>query len=669
MTPLDSKPFRVLIVLVYLSLPLSSLAKSKFEPLDQNTWKKALFSWDSSPVDLSFLNHKPAGKFGPVRAAGDKLIFANGNEARFWGVNIQAHALFNTDDKHIARHAKRLARLGINLVRIHHHDSHWVKPNVFVSTTNHTRTLQASSMRKIDQWITALRNEGIYIWLDLHVGRKLRPGDHIYAYEETKGDISAYGYLNRSIQTRMIEFQENYLNHTNVLTGIKYKDDPAIMGVLITNENTLSHNGGNRYLTNKNAPKHNALFNSDRLAMTQRTGLSYEKTYNTWLPGESKIYLSDVEHRFNQSMISSLHRLGVSTLIATNNLWNTPAYTLPSLTDGDLIDTHAYGQGNALKKDPRKQHNFLAPIALGAIAGKPVTISEWNVQSDGVRDRFYMPLYTAAISSFQGWDAAMLYGYSQVPLNTSTQVRNWSSYNDPALMGMMPAAALLYRQRHVAQAKKNYLLKLNRQTLFYQQTTAASSKTIRTLLEQHRLTIGLPQIKELPWLTATPAVNAAVETEDIDKDFLPADQQFVESDTKELKRHWGLGIHMINSRQTQSATGWIGGKKIKLDHVQLSIDTKNALVSIQSLTEMPITLAKSILITLCAQVNERVAGKTPFWSEPVTGTINIRSSPGKYLYALDSSGNKQKLSSMQYTEGRYLIELTEDDFSHWLLLE
>ena len=38
----------------------------------------------------------------------------------------------------------------------------------------------------------------------------------------------------------MIEFQHNYLNHLNKYTKLRYKDDPAVMGVLITNENDLT---------------------------------------------------------------------------------------------------------------------------------------------------------------------------------------------------------------------------------------------------------------------------------------------------------------------------------------------------------------------------------------------------------------------------------------------
>ena len=74
-----------------------------------------------SPVDLSFLNaaEKPAGKHGTLGVAGDQLVFADGTPARFWGANLTAYALFNTGLSDTVNQAKRLSKLGFNLVRIH----------------------------------------------------------------------------------------------------------------------------------------------------------------------------------------------------------------------------------------------------------------------------------------------------------------------------------------------------------------------------------------------------------------------------------------------------------------------------------------------------------------------------------------------------------------------
>ena len=50
------------------------------------------------------------------------------------------------------------------------------------------------------------------------------------------------------------------LNHVNRYTGLRYKDDPGIVAMLITNENDVTHHFGNALLPNKNVPHEDALY-------------------------------------------------------------------------------------------------------------------------------------------------------------------------------------------------------------------------------------------------------------------------------------------------------------------------------------------------------------------------------------------------------------------------
>ena len=65
---------------------------------------------------------EPAGEFGPVRVEKRHLATAAGL-IRFWATNICFDACFPTHDE-AEKLAARLARLGINCVRMHHMDSH-----------------------------------------------------------------------------------------------------------------------------------------------------------------------------------------------------------------------------------------------------------------------------------------------------------------------------------------------------------------------------------------------------------------------------------------------------------------------------------------------------------------------------------------------------------------
>ncbi len=158
-------------------ISLTPTTTERFGLADIKKWPKASLDWRRSPVDLSFLNdpEKPAGKHGFLKAVGDKLIFEDGTQARFWGTNLSAYTLFHTPKSEIKLQAKRLSALGFNLVRLHHHDSPWVNPNIFGDSkkVSDTQLLDKKALKNLDWWIKCLKDEGIYIWLDLHVQRHL----------------------------------------------------------------------------------------------------------------------------------------------------------------------------------------------------------------------------------------------------------------------------------------------------------------------------------------------------------------------------------------------------------------------------------------------------------------------------------------------------------------
>lgn len=50
-----------------------------------------------TPLDVSYLLDN--ADHGKVRAEGNDFVFADGTKANFWGVNINAYSLFQTQDK------------------------------------------------------------------------------------------------------------------------------------------------------------------------------------------------------------------------------------------------------------------------------------------------------------------------------------------------------------------------------------------------------------------------------------------------------------------------------------------------------------------------------------------------------------------------------------------
>ena len=232
---------------------------------------------DNGPENISGLIQAWADRKGirldyiqPGKPQQNAYVERFNRTVRFWGTNLTANTLFGSSKEAVKEQAQRLSALGFNLVRIHHHDSHWVNPNIFgdAKFVKDTQRINTEMQDKIDWWIKCLKDEGIYVWLDLHVQRAFKAGDNIYGFAEiSKGkdqaDLKGYSYVNITIQQAMKRFAEAYVTRVNPHTGLAYKDEPAIAAMLITNENDITHHFGNALLPDKKVPDHNKLYKSE----------------------------------------------------------------------------------------------------------------------------------------------------------------------------------------------------------------------------------------------------------------------------------------------------------------------------------------------------------------------------------------------------------------------
>jgi hypothetical protein len=651
----------------------------RFGLSDPKSWPTDKLDWKTSPVDLSFLNaqEKPAGKRGFVKASGEQLQFADNTTARFWGTNLSAYALFQTSDDAIKLQAKRLSALGFNLVRLHHHDSPWVFPNIFGDgrVTRSTQQLSPESLKKIDWWIKCLKDEGIYVWLDLHVQRVFTEKDNIYGFDELPKEeqnftyLKGYSYVNLTIQQAMKRFTEAYLTHVNSYTGLAYKDDPAIAAVLITNENDVTNHFGNALLPDKNLPKHNRVYMAEAEAFAKQHNLSADQTWRSWEPGPSKMFLNDLERRFNIDMIQHLRGIGVKVPIATTSSWGRNGLnSLPALTSGDVIDVHSYGGSGQVEKNPLYSDSIVNWIAAGQVIGKPLTVTEWNNEPFPIPDRHSLPLYIAGTASHQGWDALMQYAYSQEPMGgVGMSANNWHAYNDPAMLATLPAAALLYRRADVREATTTYVFAPTSKTLFNQMITPANSALLRTAMEKGKLEIAMPQTPELPWLQQSVIPSNAQEFHDPDQSLLDANASESTTDTGELKRNWKQGVYTINTPRTQAATGWIGGESINLNNIKVQVKTANASVAVQSLDDAPLGRSQDVLISLGTRAVPQDGDKIPFYVEPLEGTLTIQAPQGLTLFTHGILRQMKKLPAT-YLDGRYTIKFDGLQASNWLFL-
>ena len=647
----------------------------QFGANNQVKWVNDNLDWKESPVDLSFLNEpeKPAGKRGFLKATGENLVFNDGTKVRFWGTNIAAYSIFGTSNENIKIQAKRLSALGFNLVRLHHHDSPWVNPNIFGSNPRNTLVLDQNSLDKLDWWIKCLKDEGIYIWLDMHVQRALMPNDHIYGYEEiSKGkdqaDLKGYNYVNLTIKNLMKKFSTDYINHINRYTQIKYKDDAAIIALLITNENDITYHFGNALLPDKNVPKHSDLYMHEAEVFASANNLPKNETWRSWEFGPSKIFLNDLEERFHQDFIQELKMNGAKSLIVPTSSWGSdPLSSIPALSVGDIIDAHAYQGYGALEANPTIAPNLTNWIAAAQIVDMPLSVTEWNAEPFPTIDRHVLPMYVASRASLQGWDAMIQYAYSQAPLNSAGSPSNWDTFNDPGLITTMPASALMYRQKHITESSSVYVFTPSKEDLFYKEISPDTSVAIRTASELGKIQIAMPYVKELPWLKKSTIPKNAKLIKDFKISQISLNADEATSDSGELTRNWALGYYKINTPKTQAVMGWIGGQKFKLADVDFKITTPNATIAVQSMDGKNINQSNKLLISMSARAIPNQGNKLPFKIEPVTGSISIKAPPGMKLYKRGILKKEIEVGT-KYLDGHYIIDLDKESRANGQIL-
>ena len=202
-------------------------------------WMPFHLPWESpdgSVTDARFLLDAPAGKHGFIQVRDGHFYFPHAGRARFWAVNLSGEANFPPPEA-APRVADRLARFGFNLVRMHGLDAPWGK-TFFRWGASDTQHIEPEQFEKFDNFVAELEKRGIYLNLNLHVGRHFTAGDGV-----TQTESLGYGKYCVIFDPRMIELQKDYarqlLTHRNTRTGRTYADDPAVAIIELTNEDSL----------------------------------------------------------------------------------------------------------------------------------------------------------------------------------------------------------------------------------------------------------------------------------------------------------------------------------------------------------------------------------------------------------------------------------------------
>lgn len=197
-------------------------------------------------VDFSFLN-QPLGQAdrlfvreGHFFRVGADLVSHTEDDTRvrLFGVNLAFTGNFPNTEADSVRIAKRLRRLGVNVVRLHHMDT---QPDAVAAngasilTTGPYPTINMFAAERLRTFLDALRAEGIYANLNLKVGYQFQPAvDDVPAVEGGTPDQSKPLHI---FWPRLVEKQAEFA--AKVVEALRLEDDPVLGLVEINNESSL----------------------------------------------------------------------------------------------------------------------------------------------------------------------------------------------------------------------------------------------------------------------------------------------------------------------------------------------------------------------------------------------------------------------------------------------
>ena len=226
-------------VLLFLVFVVAMATPSVFSQSFGNGFTFTLPPFDSTTS--AFLPTFPAKTIGEA----DRVTVKNGHfsvnnkPTRFWGVNIVAAGAFPSKDK--ARGiAARMRKMGINLVRFHHLDNpNWSGESSLFVQSQGTRKLNPTTLDRLDYFIAQLKQENIYVNMNLNVSRTFSSLDGVAAPDSMPEFAKAVTLFDPYLQLLQREYAEQLLNHVNPYTGFALSKDPVLAVVEMNNENTI----------------------------------------------------------------------------------------------------------------------------------------------------------------------------------------------------------------------------------------------------------------------------------------------------------------------------------------------------------------------------------------------------------------------------------------------
>jgi len=620
------------------------------------------FAWEpdkdpltgASPLNLRHLNEEQAGIDGFVSRDGDEFRLANGEPVRFW--MVQGGALIDMQQRDIDRWAKRLAKYGVNLVRLGN-------GSLFGSFVGDDREQFARELDKRHYVVAALKREGIYTYfghLYWHTKYPL-PAGIIPGFDEQQTAI-ALPFVSEEYR----EFYRDYISAVvtpeNPYTGGSLADEPALAFLEIHNESSL-------------------LFHTFSPGRFSPAELAYvEKQFGDWLIerygsldaaleawGPSQKHTPDhpeagriglygagflggaswaVDQRNDkragdqlQWMVESMRDfyasvtaimkedIGVGQMITASN-WKTAddrilgALERHSYTPTDAVLRNSYFATKYPNKEARQRFYAIeqgdtyasvsglkqlpGPLATPLIAGHPFMITENNWTRPN-RFRAEWPVLIASYARMQGVDGWNFFALDSSEWQAPMDV--WD-INNPTILGQFPATALMYRRGDVSEpgqpAVHEYIGFEDAFDMEGTQAFAVSGKDAMWAAaigedEQGAVSAGAESIDPRAYFVGPVRHEfrdgeSTVETVDLDE-YIDDQASTVRSLTGELTWNYDTGLVTIDTPRAQGATGFLkDAGRIELGDVVIESANEYGSILVVALDGKPIAESQQVLV-------------------------------------------------------------------------
>ncbi|MBT3201708.1 MAG: hypothetical protein HN350_17540 [Phycisphaerales bacterium] len=633
-------------------------------------------------LDLRYLNEKIAGQSGFVQRTKDGNDFAlgDGTPVRFWAVGSN---VYRKTPAEMDRHARFLAKLGVNMVRMH--ASLYSK-----SKTSKITDVNDKEIDGIQRMVAALKKQGIYSTISpfwAHVTAPPSWGIDGYANAQPWGLL----FFNEKLQTGYKAWVKELYTRKSPYTGVALKDEPAVAIIQIKNEDSLLF----WTMQGIRGPQKKLLGAKFAQWLIKKYG-SLDKAKLAWKGAGHKddnfaervvgIYiiwemtrpqkggkalrindetqfLSETMHSFYKE-IADYHRktLGCRQIINPMNWTSADPVLLNdaerwSQTACEVIAVNKYyggvhtGENSGWRIEPGDRitnesalHNpERIPTCLKQVVGHPMLITEstWVppllYQSEG-------PLLIAAYQSLTGVDAFYWFNMTAATWQTDPRFpwakvrgRNplykWSS-STPSILGGFPANALLFRKGYLKQGRTVVHEERSLDNLWRRKvpiiSEAGTFDPNRNKGDYAPESTIKQEVDRLAFLVGPvevkydgdPAKNKAANL----TPYINRKKKVVKSITGQIELDYATGLCKVDAPKAQGVTGFLkaAGGKIKLSDVTIESGNDYAAVTVVPLDDKPIASSKKLLVQI--GTTQRMTG----WADR---KINFKSKDGKKTFS------------------------------------